>query len=190
MERKIILASTSPRRKQLLEQVGLNFEVVESPYEEDMTIDKDPYRLASTLALGKASAVAESYNDAIIIAADTFVIFAGKFLGKPKSKEEARAMLKTIDDKKVQVVSGYAIMDTKNNECINSYGEGSVKMAKMDEKDIDWYINTEEPLDKAGAFGVQGKGSVFIESVEGDWYSIIAMPIRQVYRHVERMMKN
>lgn len=182
MKRKIVLASRSPRRKQLLEQIGLkDFEIRESKYEEDMTAYKDPYVLAQFLGLGKAKEVAKHYDDAIIIAADTFVVYKNKFLGKPKTEKKAREMLKELSGKSVKIITGYAIIDTKNDIEINSYGEGEVKIKKLTDEEIDDYISTGEPMERAGAFAIQEKGSVIIESTSGDYQAMVGLPVYQIY---------
>lgn len=182
MKRKIVLASKSPRRKQLLEQIGLkDFEIRESKYEEDMTAYKDPYVLAQFLGLEKAKEVARHYDDAIIIAADTFVVYKNKFLGKPKTERKAREMLKELSGKSVKIITGYAIIDTKNDIEINSYGEGEVKIKKLTTEEINDYISTGEPMERAGAFAIQEKGSVIIESIKGDYHSMVGLPVYQIY---------
>jgi len=180
-KRKIILASRSPRRKQLLEQLGLEFEIQESEYEEDMTIMEDPYELVKFLALKKTEAVAKDYEDAIIIGADTFIVFRNKFLGKPKDENEARSMLKSISGNKLSVVTGYAIIDTKSKKTVNDYDEAILEFRKIEEEEIDDYIKTGIPLDRAGAFGVQDKAAVFIKRIEGDYNSIVGLPIAKIY---------
>ena len=187
MNRKVILASKSPRRKQLLEQIEINFEVRESGYEEDMTIEKDPYELAKILALKKAQDVACYYNNEIIVAADTFVICDNDFLGKPKNEEEARQMLKRLSGREHKVITGFAIIDTRQNKVINDFGEAIVKFWPLSDKQIDDYIATGEPLDKAGSYGVQKLGAVLIESIKGDYYSVVGLPIGKIYYILREM---
>ncbi|MDZ4384819.1 MAG: Maf family protein, partial [Candidatus Moranbacteria bacterium] len=129
--RKIILASKSPRRKALLEQIGLKFDIRESGYEEDMGAMDDPHELVKSLALNKARDVARYYDDAIIIGADTFVIFDGKFIGKPKDARDAKDILRNFSGKRHEVVSGFAIIDTKNDIVINDIGTASVKFRTL-----------------------------------------------------------
>jgi septum formation protein len=181
MRRKIILASRSPRRKQLLEQIGLKFEIRESEYEEDMKAHGNPFDLAKFLALKKGEDVARHYDDAIIIAADTFIIFEDKFIGKPKSDKEAKNLFKKFSGKEHAVVTGFAVIDTKNNKIINDYGICKIKFMEIDEKEIDAYISTGKPLDKAGGYAIQEQGGVFIEKVSGDYFSIVGLPINKVY---------
>lgn len=181
MRRKIILASKSPRRKALLEQIGLDFEICESAYEEDMTAMKDPHELVKFLALNKARDVGRHYEDAIIIGADTFVIFKDKFIGKPKDKQDAKKILQNFSDQEHEVVTGFAIIDTKNNIEINEVGTALVKFRKLSEEEIDNYIITGEPMTRAGAYGLMERAAVLIEGVRGDFYSVVGLPLNKVH---------
>lgn len=185
--RKIILASRSPRRKVLLEQIGLQFDIHESEYEEDMNAMKDPHELVKFLALNKAKDVAKHYNDAIIIGADTFVIFNDKFIGKPKDAQHAKEILKNFSGKKHEVVTGFAIIDTKNNIVINDLGKASVKFLELSDEEIDSYIATGEPLTRAGAYGLMERAAVLIDSIEGDFYSVIGLPLNKVYVNLKEL---
>lgn len=181
MPRRIVLASKSPRRRQLLEQIGLEFEICESSYEEDMSAMADPFALVKFLALNKAMAVAKKYEDAIIIAADTFVVFDNKFLGKPKSETEAKEMLRLLSGKTNIIVTGLALIDTKSGRVINEVDQATVKMIDLSDEEIDSYVATGHPLDKAGAYGVQGVGAVLIERIEGDYNNILGLPLNKLY---------
>jgi len=187
MKRKIILASKSPRRKSLLEQIGLRFDTRESKYEEDMEKYSDPYKLVKYLALKKAEDVARHYKNAIIIGADTVVIVKNKIVGKPKDAKEAKNILEDVSGKKYTVLSGYAVIDTKNKKAINGVGEAKVEFKKLSNKEIDSYISTGEPFDKAGGFGIQNVAAVFIEGVQGDFYSIVGLPLNKIYEALKRM---
>ena len=181
MKRKIVLASRSPRRKNLLKQIGLEFEIRESKYDEDMTAMDDPRKLVKFLALKKGEEVARHYKDAIIISGDTFVIFNNKFIGKPKNKEEAKKVLKNFSNKTHSIVSGFALIDAKTKKVINDYGEAKVKFRDLSEAEIDNYIATGEPFDMAGSYGLMNRAAVLIKGVEGDFYSVIGLPLNKVY---------
>ncbi len=181
LNRKIVLASKSPRRRQLLEQIGLEFEIRESEYEEDMGLLADPIELVKLLALNKAEAVKQYYDDAIIIAADTFVVFDGKFLGKPKDKNDARRMLQLLNGKTNSIITGFAVLDLKSGVIINDYDQALVIIRSLTDQDIENYIITGEPMDKAGAFGIQGVGAVIIERVDGDYHNIMGLPLSKIY---------
>lgn len=187
MQRKIILASRSERRKALLKQIGLDFEVRESEYEEDMTTHNDPYELAKFLALKKAEDVAKYYDNAVIIGADTFVIFEGKFIGKPKNKEDAKKTLRKLSGIKHNIVSGLAIIDTKNKTIFNDYGKAEVEFRNLTEEEIDDYVATGEPLNMAGSYGLMNKAAGLIENINGDFYSIIGLPLNKVFVELQKM---
>lgn len=185
--RKIVLASKSPRRKELLLKLGLNFEIRESNYKEDMTAKDDPYELAKFLALNKAKDVAKYYDDAIIIAADTFAIFKGKYIGKPKDKAEAFKTLRDFSGQEHDIVSGFAIIDTKNNTVINDCGLAKNKFRNLTDEDINDYIETGEPLHMAGSYGLMDRGAHLAESTSGDFYSIIGLPVSRIYVELRKI---
>lgn len=187
MQRKIILASKSEWRKKLLEQIGLKFEVRESEYEEDMQTIKDPHALVKFLALKKAEDVAKHYDDAIIIGADTFVIFNDKFIGKPKDVQDAKNTLRNFSNKEHEIVSGFAIIDTKKNIIINDLGKALVKFKDLTEEEINDYVATGEPLTKAGSYALMGLGSVLIDSIQGDFYSVIGLPLNKIYLELKKL---
>jgi len=186
-DRKIVLASRSPRRKKLLEQIGLNFAVRESEYEEDMSVTDDPEELVKFLAMKKAEDVARHYDDAIIIGSDTVVVFGGKILGKPENEEGARRMLRELSGREHKVFTGLAIIDTKNTIKVNVCGQARVKFRELEEREIEDYIATGEPLDKAGAYGIQDKGILLIEEIRGDYCTIVGLPLTLVYRELKKM---
>jgi septum formation protein len=186
-KRKIILASGSEHRKRLLEQIGLKFEIRESEYEEDMEAKSDPYELAKFLALKKGEDVAKHYDDAIIIAADTFVFYDGQFIGKPKTPKKAREILGKFSGKTHKIISGFAIIDTKSRKIINDYGEALVTFRKLTPEEIEDYIATGEPLTRAGGYGLMDRGAVLIEKIDGDFYSVIAMPLNKVFVELNKL---
>jgi septum formation protein len=175
--KKIILASSSPRRKELLTQIGLKFEVVPSNYVEDTNSRQNPHELAKLISRNKALAIASSYNNAIIIAADTFIVFDGNIMGKPCIKAHAREMLKKLSGKTHSVITGFTIMDTNSNKIVSKSIETKVQIRKLSLKEIDNYVKSKEPLDKAGAYAIQGLGSAFIEKIEGDYFNVMGLPL-------------
>jgi septum formation protein len=178
--RKIILASTSPRRKEIMDKTRLSFEAVESGYEEDMTLPMPPAELAEFLSKGKAESAGRSYLDAIIIAADTLVAFEDKVLGKPKSKEEAKAMLQALSGKENDVITGVTILDTANGKIVTFHDTARVFIKDISEATIDAYIETGEPMDKAGAYAVQGIGGVLVERIDGDFFTVMGLPLSKL----------
>jgi septum formation protein len=190
MQRKIVLASRSEWRKKLLEQIGLEFEVRESEYEEDMNDNSDPHKLVQFLALKKAEDVARHYDDAIIISGDTFVIFNNKFIGKPKDKDDAKNILKGFSGKEHEIVSGFAIIDTKNKTIVSDLGSAIVRFKDLSDEEINNYVETGEPLTKAGAYALMGMGAVLIEGIKGDFYSVIGLPLNKIYIELKKIGVN
>ena len=187
MERKIILASTSPRRIELLTKAGVEFEAVASDYEEDMTLPMEPKELAKFLSKGKAEAVAKNYPDAIIIGGDTFIAFDGKILGKPHTPERARDMLKMLSGQTHSVISGFTVIDTKNGKVISDAEEALITFQKLSEEEIDDYIRTGEPLKRAGAYAIQTIEKTFIEKWEGDYDAIVGLPTSRVLEALKEL---
>ncbi len=192
MQRKIILASKSPRRKQLLEQIGLEIEIRESEYEEDMNALDDPRELVKFLALGKAKDVAKHYDDAIIIAGDTFVVLDGKFIGKPKSEEMAKETLRSFSGREHEIVSGFTIIDTKSDKVITDFCEAKVKFKELSDSEINDYFNSakDEIFGMAGAYGLSNKAAPLVESVNGDFFSILGLPLNRVYVELKELGVN
>lgn len=186
-KKKIVLASTSPRRKELMTRLRIDFEVMDSNYEEDMTLKMLPVALAKFLSMGKAKAVAAKSKDCIIIAADTFVVHGNKLLGKPHTKEAATKMLNSINNKTIQIITGLAIIDTCSKKTFSEVEIGEVKFRKFSKSEIKNYVASGEPLDRAGAFAVQGLGSVLIENVSGDFNSIIGLPLFKVAKILTKL---
>lgn len=175
--RTIILASASPRRKGLLTLIGLKFRVDVSDYEEDLGLKLKPHELAKYLSLEKARAVAHKYNDAIIIAADTFIVFRGKLLGKPHTEKEAMRMLTILNGKSHSVITGYTVLDTHIGKKSSCSVETKVWFRKMTDSELRAYVRTGEPLDKAGAYAIQGIGSLIVKKIEGDYFNVIGLPV-------------
>lgn len=175
--KQIILASASPRRKEILEKTGLKFQVYAGSYEEDMGLPMEPQKLATFLSQEKAKTVALKYKDALIIAADTFIIFKGEALGKPHTNEEAKRMLSLLNGKTHSVITGYTVMDTGSNKKISRLVESRVTFKKLTEDEIKAYVKSGEPLDKAGAYAVQGLGAVIVKRIEGDYFNVMGLPL-------------
>jgi septum formation protein len=174
----LILASTSPRRKEILANLGIPFEVEASPYQEDMNLNLPPHELAKHLSKEKAKAVAKHHTNAIVIGADTFVVFEGKLLGKPRSPEEAKDMLQDLSNKANSVLTGITIIDSDTNQTHSEVFETKVYMKKMSPKEIEGYVASGEPLDKAGAYTIHALGAVLIDKIEGDFFAVMGLPIR------------
>jgi len=175
--KRIILASASPRRKELLEQIGLQFEVEPSNFDEEITPGSEPHETARKLSLGKARAAARKHRNALIIAADTFVVFGDRILGKPHTNAEAREMLRALNGQAHSVITGFTILDTETGKVLSRSMETTVHMRKLTLKEIDSYVRTKEPLDKAGGYAIQGLGTVLVERVEGDYSNVVGLPL-------------
>ncbi len=173
----IILASASPRRKELLKKIGLKFKVEPSNYEENISPELEPHELAKSLSLEKAKLVAKNHKNALVIAADTFIVFEGKILGKPPTETEAQKMLETISGRQHSVITGFTIIDTENNKALSKSVETKVYIRKLTSNEIDVYVKSKEPLDKAGAYAIQGLGSAIVEKIEGDYFNVIGLPL-------------
>lgn len=179
--KKLILASASPRRKEILENIGLEFDVVVSDTDEgSINGDNLPVSVyVQELALLKASAVAKTGNkkDGLIISADTVVRLDGKILGKPKDKDDAFRMLKMLSGKCHSVFTGVCVMRTKNAFSVCSSVETKVYFKALSDEQIRTYVESGEPMDKAGAYGIQGLGSILVEKIDGDYFNVVGLPI-------------
>ncbi len=176
-KRKIILASASPRRKEILEKTGLKFSVDVSDYEEDMELPLKPPQLARFLSSEKAKTIAVKYRNALVIAADTFIVFKGELLGKPHTEKEAKRMLTLLNGKAHSVITGFTIIDTNTKKKLSRSVETRVYFKKMTLKEIEAYVKTGEPLDKAGAYAIQGVGAVIVKKIEGDYFNVMGLPL-------------
>lgn len=172
---QIILASQSPRRKLILEQLGLTFQVLPSAYVEDMTLLLPPEELAKHLSLGKAQDIAVKHPDAFIIAADTFVALDGALFGKPHTTERARETLKALSNMTHQVISGLTVIH--GDKCVTQAAVTKVTFKKLSDETITHYIEKENILEAAGAYFIQGLGASLIEKIDGDYYNIVGLPV-------------
>lgn len=179
---KIILASQSPRRRELLEAIGMNFDVIVSEVDET-SISKENIPVGiyvQELALMKAAAVAKKVlkdKEAIIISADTIVTLNGKILGKPKDENDAFKMLFMLSGREHEVYTGYCVMRIKDGYTICNNVKTIVSFKQLTEEKIKRYIKTGEPMDKAGAYGIQGIGGVLIDKIDGDYTNVVGIPI-------------
>ena len=183
--RKIVLASKSPRRKELLKTLGIDFVIDPSDIEEIIDLSISLKQIPVEISKQKAKTVIKRHKNAIIIAADTVVILEKEIIGKPKSKKEAKQILKKLSGKAHLVVTGFTIIDTETNKQISKSATTRVSIKKLSEKEIDDYIKTGEPFDAAGAYRVQGeKGKLLIEKIEGDITNVIGLPINMLYNNL------
>ena len=197
MSRKVILGSASPRRRELLAQIGARFEVRTSGREE-VYHSTVPEEIVRELAIMKAENVAEDLadeqgrtpEDTIVIGADTIVVLDGKILGKPKDEKDAADMIGALQGRSHEVYTGVAILDYdaqgEKNVSVHAVGT-KVYVNPMDEAEISAYIDTGEPMDKAGAYGIQGRFAAYIDRIEGDYYNVVGLPVSYVYQALKRI---
>ena len=184
MER-IILASQSPRRSELLSLVTPEFDVVVSNAEEIAPTGVKPEEIPVFLASVKAGAVAKEHFDDTVIGADTVVLLGDRLLGKPEDEEDAAEMLRALSGREHTVITGCCII--KGSKWITFSEQTRVRFYKLSKKEIAEYIATGEPFDKAGAYGIQGKGFFLVEGITGDYYNVMGLPITRLRRELERM---
>jgi len=185
---KIILASASPRRKMLLNQIGVSFEVMVSDVEEKINYELPPDELVKELSRQKAMNVAKRLGEGfLVIGADTVVVFDGRILGKPKDKEDAFKMLFMLQGHWHEVYTGVTIIKTKDMLVESDCEKTEVYMRKLSSSLINQYINTGEPLDKAGAYGIQEKGGLFIDKINGDYNNVVGLPVKLIVALAEKM---
>ncbi|MFJ8529794.1 Maf family protein [Bacillus sp. NPDC094106] len=182
--KKLILASGSPRRKELLELANVPFEIVVSEIEETIGAYSSPSDIVMSLALQKASAVAENHEDSVVLGADTIVTYESRILGKPNDEAEAKRMLQFLSGKTHEVYTGVALISKEKT--VTFYERTEVTFWELTEEEIDTYIATKEPLDKAGSYGIQGKGSIFVQHIQGDYYSVVGLPIARLVRELKQ----
>lgn len=201
--KKIILASSSIRRRQLLSQIGLEFEVIKPEIDEKLNPRLKPRGNAEQLSLRKAQTVSEILKSAdnsrkelnrkkddkegfVIIAADTFVIIDGEIIGKPSDKKAAKKILLRLNGNIHQVITGFTILNSENKKSVTKSVITKVYFRKLSIREIDAYLKTGEPMDKAGAYAMQGRAAVFIEKIEGDPFNVIGLPLAALYAELKK----
>lgn len=185
----IILASNSPRRKELLGKIINNFKVISSDFDEStIQYDNNVEEYVKTLARCKAEEVAKKLEKpSVVISADTVVVLEDKILGKPKNKKDAECMLKSLSGNNHRVYTGICVLDTTNNSLKQDAVFTEVKFAQLTNHDIQEYINTGDPMDKAGAYGIQSFAAVFVEKIDGCYYNVMGLPLNILYNMLKSM---
>ncbi|MDU1662820.1 MAG: nucleoside triphosphate pyrophosphatase [Peptoniphilus harei] len=184
---KIILASNSPRRREILSNF-IDFTVISKEIDEIKDDCFSPWTTVMALAYEKGIEVAKDNVEEIVLSADTLVELDGKLLGKPKNREDAKIMIKSLSGKIHNVYTGYAIFKLSKKIKYVSYDKSSVKFYDLNDDEIEKYLNTLEYKDKAGAYGIQGKGSLLVEKIEGDYFNIVGFPIGKINRDLMRLL--
>lgn len=188
----LILASSSPRRKKLLSQLGLSFEVIPSKIEENFDSDRDPAEIVEILAYQKALSVAPGRSNSLVIAADTLVVLNGIILGQPADESEARQMLRNLSGNTHDVFTGVVLIrtggDTKITKELCFHERTKVTFTTLTEREIEQYVHSGSPMDKAGAYGIQDDwGSLFISGIEGDFYNVVGFPLHKFYQKMKQI---
>lgn len=183
---RFILASQSPRRRELLTSIGLAFEVMPSDLPEIHQPGESPEEYVARLSRNKADAIAGRNRDAWIIAADTTVLLGDELLEKPKDAEDAKRMLGLIAGKTHTVYTGVTLQSASRNWRDTRVAESEVRVLPLDGRDIAWYVSTGEPLDKAGAYAVQGIGAMFIDSIHGSYTNVVGLPLALLFQMLRR----
>jgi septum formation protein len=181
----LVLASSSPRRRELLAALGLRFTVRAVDLDETPLEGEDPRD--TVLRLARAKAAATAHPGELVLAADTDVVIDGGLLGKPRDPEDARRMLGRIAGREHTVLTGVALEEPGRDRRASDLASSSVRMASLSPAEIDWYVATGEPLDKAGSYAVQGLGALFVEEVHGNYTNVVGLPLPLVRRLLREM---
>lgn len=181
-----ILASRSPRRRHLLDLLGFDFTVIASDVPEEVDPSHSPEQIVRSLAKAKAQAVAASHPDALVLGADTIVVLDGTILGKPRDRDDAQAMLRALSGRTHTVYSGIGLICDGSGRSATAAEATDVTFAELSDDEIDAYVATGSPMDKAGAYGIQDdRGALYIERIEGDYYNVVGLPLHRLYRTLQ-----
>lgn len=184
---QLILASASPRRKEILERAGISFTIMQPDEKESNFSNLSVSKLVKALAKEKAQNVVNKIDrDCLVLGADTLVYLKGKILGKPSSIQDAYAMLESLSGRTHTVISGVCLLTKEGFERVFTV-KTKVKFMKLSKKDIEDYIATKEPFDKAGGYGIQGYASKFIKKIKGDYYNVMGLPLSSVYSVIKEI---
>jgi len=182
---KLILASKSPRRAEILKAAGWPFEQIAANIDETRHESEDAIVYVERLAQAKAETLASQLGEGLVLGADTVVVVEGEILGQPGDDARARRMLELLNGKWHEVLTGVALIRAgKASRKVVAHESTRVRFCEMSAAEIDWYVSTGEPSDKAGAYAIQGQGGIFIEEIAGDYFNIVGLPIRLVYELV------
>ena len=181
----MILASNSKRRQEILRDMGFNFKVLTADIEE-ISDKKEISEMILDIAEKKLDKIAKENVNDFVLAADTVVELEGRIFGKPKSREEAESFLKTLSGKTHKVITAYVFKNISKNIFIKDVVISKVKFYDLDDETINWYLDTSEPFDKAGAYGIQGQGRVLVEKIEGDYFAIMGFPVSNFLKNLRK----
>ncbi|MDT7604867.1 MAG: nucleoside triphosphate pyrophosphatase [Acidobacteriota bacterium] len=187
LRERLVLASASPRRAEILRAVGWEFETAAANIDETARAGEDATRLVERLAREKAEAVARARLFGLVVGADTVVVVDDSVLGKPRDDVEARRMLRLLRGGWHEVLTGVALVRAETQRTLVAHKRTRVRFSEMSDAEIDWYVQTGEPADKAGAYAVQGRAALFIEEIAGDYWNVVGLPVRLVYELSKKM---
>jgi septum formation protein len=188
LKQKIILASQSPRRTEILRTVGWDFDAVPANIDETRFDSEDAVSYVTRLATTKAQTVAQKVSAGIVLGADTVVVSGTEILGQPRDDDDARRMLRMLSGKWHEVLTGVSIIALDSlSEPIVAQEKTRVRFAEMSSEQIGWYVATGEPRGKAGAYAIQGKGALFIKEIQGDYFNVVGLPIRLVFELLRKL---
>jgi septum formation protein len=182
---RLVLASSSPRRAELLRAAGFIFEITTAPLDERAHAGESAEDYVKRLAQAKAAATASQVSDAVVLGADTTVVIGGQMLGKPADHADAKRMLQLLSGQTHEVLTGLCVRADRRT--LVDVASTRVRMAPLDEAEIDWYVRTGEPMDKAGGYAVQGLASRFIQGIDGSYSNVVGLPIANVYNLLKRL---
>jgi len=188
LKEKLFLASKSPRRAEILSAVGWPFEQHAAGIDETRSDGEDAISYTQRLARTKAETVARQIGEGLVLGADTVVVVGEEILGQPRDDDDARRMLSLLNGKWHKVLTGVALVRADQlSSAMVEYQSTRVRFRDMSPDEIEWYVSTGEPGDKAGAYAIQGQGGIFIEEIEGDYFNIVGLPVRLVYQMAQRI---
>lgn len=188
LKEKLILASKSPRRAEILSAVGWDYESVASEIDETRFATEDAVSYVKRLAHTKAETVARKTSRGLVLGADTVVVIEKEILGQPRDDEDARRMLRLLSGRWHHVLTGVALMRAGQRfQVLDDHETTRVLFAELSAEQIDWYVSTREPEGKAGAYAIQGKGALFIKGIQGDYFNVVGLPVRLVFELARRM---
>ncbi|MDD4357311.1 MAG: Maf family protein [Smithellaceae bacterium] len=183
----LILASASPRRKELLHSVGLKFKIIESDVDESYIAGESPQSHVRRLSRAKAAAIAKQNPKALVLGADTIVVIDDLILGKPKNKKQAREMMQRLNDRRHIVFTGFTIARAFSGLSKTRVIRSAVRFKKISAEEMDWYANCSEPYDKAGGYAVQGMGAYFIKAIHGSYTNVIGLPLCETLEELQKI---
>lgn len=184
---RLVLASASPRRAEILRTTGWLFEAMPVDIDESRLVDEDALTYVRRLAPAKAEMAARAFPNMTTLGADTVVVIEDQILGKPRDEDDACRMLRLLNNRWHRVLTGIALVNPRRSREMVNHEMTEVKFAEMNEEEIRWYVSTGEPMDKAGAYAIQGLGARFIEGIRGDYFNVVGLPLRLLYQMVNEI---